>query len=355
MKKSVLFASAAVAAIAVAADAAAVDVELYGQVNKGVMMVDDGQSENFNVVDNDFSSTRIGFKGTQALDNGLTASVALEAELQGNASDSITQAQKDSGTGATSFNERISRVGLAGDFGAVFVGQIHTATNKVAEQDLAGASDVLGSDIEDIGGGTSFLNSANVAQATIGATTDNMDGNGRQDAIRYDSPIVNGFQGRVSVSQGGTADLGVFYSGKVDAFQVKGALGYVNNYDAAPGTVDTIGSRISGSVTAKHDNGLGATVSYGTQENNVAGRDDATALYLKVGYTWDAFEVAADYASHEDVAANNDEVTYMGVAGQYNLGNGVSAAAYYKTFELDRTAVSTQDVDVYGVNMRVKF
>ncbi len=366
MKKELLIAASAVAVAGVASNANAIDVELYGQVNKGVMIVDDGQDTEFNVVDNDFSSTRFGLKGEQALDNGLTASALLEMEYQTNASDVLTQNQTIANAQNTpngvvgNLAARHSRVGLGGDFGAIFVGHTSTATDGVTEQDMAGAGDVLGSDIEDLGGAM-FFRTAGGGYSTdsVGTATDNMDGNGRQDLVRYDSPIFNGFQVRVSAAQGGDMDTGVFYHGRIDEFAIKGGLGYVAFNTAATGTVGAE-SQISGSLSAKHDSGFGATVAYGQQEleNGVAGtNDDPTFYYVKLGYTWDAFEVAADYSKHENGAGvADDETTYYGLAGQYNLGHGVSAAAYYKNFEFDdSTATSFEDMSVYGVNMRVKF
>ncbi|MDE0724082.1 MAG: porin [Alphaproteobacteria bacterium] len=366
MKKELLIAASAVAVAGVASNANAIDVELYGQVNKGVMIVDDGTDTEFNVVDNDFSSTRFGLKGEQALDNGLTASALLEMEYQTNASDVLQQTntagvQNTPANVTGSLAARHSRVGLGGDFGAIFVGHTSTATDGITEQDMAGAGDVLGSDIEDLGGNMLFRTSGGgYSTDTIASATNNMDGNGRKDLVRYDSPIFNGFQVRVSAAQGGDTDTGVFYHGRVDEFAIKGGIGYVafnDNTAGLPGA--TFESQVSGSVSAKHDSGFGATVAYGQQEIDTptATQDDPTFYYVKLGYTWDAFEVAADYSKHENGAGvKDDETTYFGLAGQYNLGHGVSAAAYYKNFEFDdSTSTNFEDIGVYGVNMRVKF
>jgi hypothetical protein len=366
--KKVLLATTAIAAGFVAFDAAAVDVELYGEVNKGIMIFDDGVNTEFNVVDNDRSSTRFGVKGEQALDNGLTASVLFEVEMQSNSSDALTQsivantAATPASAGGT-FAERHARVGLAGDFGAVFIGQTSTATDGVTEQDLAGASDVMNSDVKDIGGGLFFRTSAGaLTTVSVANSANNMDGNGRADVLRYDSPIFNGFQVRTSAAQGGDLDLGVFYKGKVDAFDVVAALGYVSNNDTAGTNVATrVETQTSGSISVKHDNGVAATVAYGTQGlvNKGAAQDDPSFYYVKLGYAWDAFEVAADYSNFSDintaVATGNPETTEFGLAAQYNLGNGVSTAAYFKTFDYEVTGTNYDEINVYGVNLRVKF
>ena len=379
MKNTILLASAAFVAGSLAVEAKAVDVEMYGQVNKAAVVYDDGADSEFNVVDNDRSSTRLGWKGAQALDNGLTASVLFEVEMQSNASNSITQnttantQSTPSSTGGT-FAERHARVGLGGDWGAVFVGQLSTATDGAGEQDLAGASDVLNADIEDIGGGLKFRDGTGAAAtasnyinnstttSTISANTNDFDG-GRGDGIRYDTPIWNGVQGRISTTQGGDNQIAAYYAGKFDEVQVKAGLGYevINNHTTA---VTNAGQKAQdqwvASVTAKHDSGLAGTFAYGSQsiKNKATGVKDPDYWYAKVGYSWDAFEVAADYANHENAntaATVEEEVKYFGLGGQYNMGNGVSTAAFYKNFEYDAPGVTAEDITVYGVNLRVKF
>ena len=378
MKKTMLLAAAAATATGFAAsNVSAVDVEMYGQVNKSLLVFDDGRSTETNIVDNDTSSTRLGFKGTQGLDNGLTASVLFEVEMQSNASNAIVQnntgastvptgvASTPSSNGGT-FAERHARVGLAGDWGAVFLGQMSTATDGVTEQDLVGARDVLNSEAEDLGGALFFRNGVGAsANVTVAQTTDNMDGIGagangdRADAIRYDSPIFNGFQLRVATAQGGDIDGAVYYNGKYDAFAVKGGIGFVAFSNNNTGT-DVIESQVSGSLSVKHDSGVAGTVAYGQQslENETAGNEDPSFYYVKLGYEWDAFEVAADYGMHDNILTTttlNHEVTAFGLGAQYNMGNGTSVGAFYRMLDLDLTGATTDEINLYGANLRVKF
>lgn len=368
MKKTLVLAASAIAATGFgAADASAVDVELYGQVNKTVMSYDDGRDTEINFADNDNGSTRFGFKGSQSLDNGLTASVLFEVEMQSNASNALTQATT-AGQSSTSSNavtgafaERHARVGLGGDWGAVFMGQASSAADSSAEQDLAGAKDVSSSDLDDIGGGLFFRTSAGAVTAwSIATTTNNMDGLGRADAIRYDSPIFNGFQVRVSTIQGGDIDGAVYYHGKVDEFNVKGAVGYTSYNSAATAAADILDSQLSGSLSVGHDSGLAATVAYGERslDKKTATNEDPSFWYVKLGYAWDQFELAADYGKHSDVittTVTDHDVQYVGAAAQYNMGHGTSLAAYYKQFDLDMTGTNTDAINLYGVNLRVKF
>lgn len=349
----ILLATTAFATVAVSASA--VDVEIYGQVNKGLFAIDDGENTDVSIIDNDFSSTRLGFKGAQALDNGLTASVLLEGEIQSNASDTITQntAAGQSSTPASiggTFDERQARVGLGGSWGAVFLGQQSIATDSVAEQDLVGARDVMGSDVEDIGGGYVIQDAAGTNTLTVADLQNNLDG-GRADSIRYDTPIFNGFQGRISTSQGGDVDAAVYYAGEAASLKVKGGLGYFVNNDAVSGDTTAIDDGYVGSLSVKHESGLAGTVSYGDADGQTAAGDTEN-LYLKAGYAWDNKEVAIDYSASE---VGDNELDAYGIAGQMNLGHGVSVSALYRQFDADIAGLSTEEIDVYGVNMRVKF
>lgn len=349
----------------VAAQASAVDVELYGQVNKALVGFDDGVNTDFVIVDNDYSSTRFGFKGAQALDNGLTASALFEIQSQSNESDAFTQTASavDSSvpgiTGGT-FAERQSRVGLSGNFGGVYIGRQSTAIDGLVETDLTGAQDIMTADFTNFGGGLEFRN------ATTGALT----GTSVQDvtfsglgvniaqSVRYDSPIVAGFQGRASVAQGGDTELGVVYEGGYADFKMAGSVGYRQNNDAAA-NVAAIEDELVVAGSVVHSSGLGATLAYTAAEidNAVAGSSEPTTWYGKVGYAWDAFEVAADYGMSEEyalTAADNELATY-GLGAQYNMGNGVSLAALYRNFDAEIAGTSTESIDLVGVNMRVKF
>lgn len=271
MKKTLL---ATTALAFVAAHASAVDVDLYGQVNKGLFGYNDGRGTDFVVSDNALSSSRLGVKGAQTLDNGLTASVLFEGEMASNASDAFTQssANGSSGTattpassGAATFSERQARVGLSGNFGGVYLGKQSTAIDGVLTQDLAGAQDVMSADYARIGGGLKLRQSSNdtfvnAGGTTIGDLTSDL-AQSRDDSIRYDSPIFNGFQARASVAQGGDSEGSVFYDGAVAGLKVKSAAGVrFNNSDTTAAAGSNPSREYVASVSAAHDSGLAGTL-----------------------------------------------------------------------------------------------
>lgn len=368
MKKTLL---ATTALAFVAAHASAVDVELYGQVNKGLFAYSDGLGTNTAVLDNSLSSTRFGLKGAQALDNGLTASVLFENEMASNPSSGFTQGSNAGSTGTSTvpasktpaLAERQARVGLSGNFGGVYLGQQSTALDGALTQDLAGAQDVMSADFAKIGGALAFRDSHNDNLTAI--TVANLapfSATNRADSVRYDSPIYKGFQARASVAQGGNTEGAVFYDGKYGDFSLKGAAGVrlVNDLTTATHGASTVDQVYQASVSAAHKSGVAATLAYTGADlhNKAAGADAPAAWYGKVGYAWDAYEVAADYGVSDNfrsATAADDQLKAIGVGAQYNMGNGVSVAGLYRNYDAKVSGNSLETVDLYGVNMRVKF
>lgn len=346
MKKTLLMATGALLAAGFASsDAKAVDVELYGQVNKTLMQTDNGTTSEFGVRDNDKSSTRVGLKGEQALDNGLTASVLVEYEL--NADDTRTKSGTalTNGSAGSTVTERHARVGLSGMFGTVMVGHTSVATDGATEQDMAGVSDLLGSDIARFGGATSFVGGAGTP--TVANTFTRFDGD-RADVVAYHTPVIAGVQGRLSTSEGGEVQAAAFYKGKYDAFAVKAAAGYESN------STNNVDHTITGSVSVKHDSGLAGTYAYGTQSTST-GANEADMHYVKVGYAFDALEVAADYATHDTDNAAGLEGKAYGLGVQYDLGHGVSVAGAYRQLEAENSTSDADEIDLIMANVRVKF
>lgn len=374
MKKTLL---ATTAFALIAAHASAVDVELYGQVNKSMLGYTDGDDTNFVVTDNTLSSTRFGFKGAQALDNGLTASALFEGEMASDPSNNFTQAgtgvnhnqSNTPDTTSPNFTERQARVGLSGNFGGVYLGQQSTAIDGVLTQDLAGAQDVLSADINKIGGGLQFREAAG-AHALSGVTVSSRAASiatNRDDSVRYDSPIFYGFQGRVSAAQGGDNEVSAFYDGAYGDFKMKGAAGVqlLNNKTTsgtglAGSTTNSVDKRYAASASVAHSSGVAATLAYtaDTLEHKTANAEEPEQWYGKLGYTFGNYEVAADYSVSDHYGSyttSKDKLKTLGLGAQYNMGNGVSVAGLYRNLDSDITATNYKSIDLYGVNMRVKF
>jgi len=368
MKKTLLLSTALVAALPVGAYA--FDVELNGQVNKALMVFDDGNSTETTIVDNNGSTTKFALSGEQVLDSGLTASVLLSAELNGgNNSAGVTQnnAVGEASTPVattSSFQEEFARVGIAGEWGALLLGRQDTAVDDVFYRDLGAASDVLNPGFAAFGGGLVFKDSAG-ADVVVGATNAQVGNlafgfNGDielQNSIRYNTPEWNGFNGSLSTSQGGDIDATVRYAKAYDGFEVDSAFGI--GFENSGATGSTADQTYYAAFAARHESGFAGSVSYFQQELDGAavGIDEPQGLYLKASYDWDKYGVAVDYAQFEDTLgeAVDHELTSYGIAGQMDMGNGVSVGALFRNYELDATGLSAEDIQVFALNMNVQF
>lgn len=350
----------------------AIDVELYGVVNKSVMVYDDGRDTETAIVDNNNESTRIGVAGEKKLDNGLTASALLEMEQRSNASSEITQ-NTTAGQSATpasiseGLNERIARVGLAGDHGAVFIGRQDVATDDAMVRDLTAANSVMNANIAAFGGNLIFRDSTG-AQINLGGTdltpgAFSLGFNGdlaANNAIRFNTASYNGFNGSASVAQGGDVDVTLRYANTFGDFEVDSAIGHNFNNDDATSASNQVTGSTMGSASIKHSSGLGATVGYITShiDNRTSGVEDSEGYYAKVGYGWDAYGVAAEYGKFKNpiAVAADQEMDVYGVAAEYALGNGVTTNALYRNFSADVSGQSSiEDINLFTVGMRVKF
>jgi len=72
-----------------------VSVQLYGQVNKALLIWDDGIDSDAYVVDNDISSTRWGFRGSGQMKPGWTAGYRLEIQTESASSILVSQDEGD--------------------------------------------------------------------------------------------------------------------------------------------------------------------------------------------------------------------------------------------------------------------
>jgi GBP family porin len=127
MKKTLL----ALAAIAASSAAfAQSSVTLYGVVDASLESVK-GDDTVTRVSSDNLASSRLGFKGTEDLGNGLKANFVLESNMKMDTG--------ANGGGSTRFFDRAAWVGVAGGFGELRLGRQDTSIGL-----LAGNSSILG-------------------------------------------------------------------------------------------------------------------------------------------------------------------------------------------------------------------
>ncbi len=344
-----------------------VALQIYGHVNRAYMWAHDGENSDSYFVDNDSSSSRMGFLGTARVNDDLTAGAQFEFEYQSNASNVVNQDNKnpgDDGDG-NGFDERWVDAQLTSKrFGKLYLGKGSTASDGIAEIDLSGTNVVLYSDIDINSGGVLWYddNSDSLPGVSVGNVFNNMDGLSRRNRLRYDSPTLWGFKlGGSVLSDGG--DVTLRYAAKLGGFKIAAGLGYANPQAQTP----EIDHQFSGSASILHDIGLSLTLAGGMQDfEDGSTRNDPTYYYAKLGYRREFFSfgetrLAADYARHEKISANGDEADAAGFSIVQDIPDWGSEYYFaYRWHDLDRESGQFKGTDFESVNsimtgVRVKF
>lgn len=335
------------------------NVKVYGQVNKAVLFSDDGDNSNVYLVDNDNSSTRVGVLGAIKPGGNYDVGTRIEVEFQSNDSNLVNQNEKR-GVGDNNFRKRHLDLWVdGGTIGKFSLGWGSTASDGTSEMDLSSTGVVGYSSIGDMAGGQLFYDSSasDLSDTTIGNVFSNMDGLGRDERIRYDSPSFNGFVGSTSYIADGGGDFAVRYTAQMDAFKLAAAAAYAN-----PGsTSSTIDDQLAGSVSVLHDSGLNGTFAMGTRDHKESGRDGGGFFYTKFGYQarWCPLGVTSmsvDFGRYSDIAADGDDADTFGFQMVQDIQKwGTEAYLGYRFHDLDSNGGDYDSINALMTGMRVKF
>jgi predicted porin len=351
-------ASTSAVAADVKSDNDTVSVSLYGQVNRAIMVVDDGEDSEFFHVDNDNSSSRIGLKAKAKPSEDLTVGAKFEVEFQSNPSNEVNF---EDGSISAEFKERHIDFYVDSNFGKLSLGQGDMASNGSAEVDLSKTNVIGYSSIEDVAGGIVFFDNVSMSYSGVAVADvfDNMDGLSRKDRVRYDTPKFAGFTLSASAGEDDAADIAATYEQKFGETTVAAAIAY-----GEPGTGKDY-TILDGSASVLFDFGLNLTVAMGQKDLDDAGRleDDPSYIYGKIGYLakltdigYTAFSV--DYGSWEDIDSHNsdEEADSYGIQIVQQVKNwGTELYAQYRIYELDQARQDYEDIGALIAGARIKF
>lgn len=288
-----------------------VSLVISGQVSRSVLWFDGGDAT---LLDNPNSQSRFRMVGQASINKRMTAGYVIEIGLN-EASDEQLKIRK-------------SAVWLEGPAGRITVGQYSLAGDGAAEVDLSAtavASTLLS--LQPISGISPF-------------------DSGRDQVVRYDTPILAGFRASVAwVGDGSDAwDAALRYANELGPFQVAAAIAYRD---------EDYAKSIFGSLSAKH-------IKTGIFLSGAAGRyelfgTDIDAWHLKGGIERKVFEIGKTslFAEYADA-----EIAKMGL-GSF-VGGGIVQQVDAAAMDLF-AAVRFYDVEEEGsyntvfAGARVKF
>lgn len=389
-----------VAAAPISSGGDKVKLSLSGQVDRALLYGNDGRSSALRNVDNIISSTRFRLLGeARPFADSTTVGTNLEMEIRPNLSNQQTIEQSLPQAAGNVFPTiRQADVFIANqDYGGVRLGFGSTASYLTNEFDLSGSfiAHYVGAAEMDGGfafrqtrpalvpngpGGKLVLSPGGAFGPAVGSVFNNFGGLGRDDRIRYDTPVWEGLQFATSYVDGGSYDAALRLGREIGDFRVIAAvaaedathrnhtptanlgyagvppgdvdgtsLGGVNAAANAPNLADvtTNGSRqFDGSFSVLHGpTGLSLTMSGGVRHPDY--RDplgkhlSPNLLYTKLGYQHDFFNFGRTAFGLD--FTQQDEVIFAGdVARAYSIGivQNIDAAALEVFFAVTKETLN---------------
>ncbi len=297
--------------------------EVYGQINKGFLVYDDGGGALFYpLVDNSNSSTRFGARAGAPVEGDFRFGANFEFEWTPYATSTVNRANRDDPDFAmdqTTLLRKFEAWVESPTYGKLSVGQGSMASDSTAEVDLSGTDVVAYSLVGDLAGGQFLRTGGASSTVQVKDAFGNLDGLSRLMRARYDTPSFAGFSAAASLGTkivrdvvGDTNwDVTLRYAQRLGDFKVQGAVAYSR-------AGDNDQDRADGSLSVRHASGWNGTFAAGweTSESTSA---DAGFLYGKLGYAariLDAGETAfsVDHYRGQDFAADGSDSQSFGAA-----------------------------------------
>ena len=282
-----------------------------------------GNTPNFTRVS--ANGSRIGFKGTENLGNGLTALFQFESNANFDNSASTLGTSRD------------SFVGLSGDFGKVILGNLSTPTRVLAAAlDVNAGDDGIGTNQALLGKLGGALANAGKGVPAIGAdasrsaTSASLFDTRFSNSIAYITPSFSGLQATIAY---------VANENKTDTAGAKlntSAYDLGLNYNNGPVLVGLT------YVDVSEKNDVAAAAPFGIAGLKTFLGADQKLKEFRLGgkYDFDVATLRALYArTKADGSLAKVKQTVWGIGGTYNVtANGKLTAQYYHAGDLDKSA-----------------
>lgn len=336
MNKKLL--AAAVAAAVVAAPAAFAESTVYGKFHTSIDMVD-MEAGGASTVDNwqvNSNASRLGFKGSEDLGNGLKAVYQVEFGISTDGGSAQTgysactpgvaaPAGVNCGTQRSPVNNhRNTFIGLAGDWGTFIVGR-HDTPMKMAF--YATGNERLGDSIIDLNAGASGIGVFQEVRAS--------------NAIAYVSPNFSGFTVAAAVIPG---EEGVTATGTE-------ADGLADHY-----SVGVMWKGMGFKVGAGYESLENQAAGGGFANPPTAPNQDQDTWQLGGSYEFGAFSVGAQYESRDDAGfVAGAEYTAWALTGKASFGNNAISLVYTDSEMENAAGTTTSDTQGWGLSAEHNF
>jgi predicted porin len=344
-----------------------VSLQVYGQVNKALLIFDDGVDSDAFIVDNDASGSRLGFTGKATIKPGWSAGFLMEFDVQDSATDKINQFNDEGND-----NEIVIRhnnLWIESErLGRITLGQGSTAADGAHGVSLA---NTLRGAAPDQDGGLFVRDNALGTELKINQFASDLDAP-RDDVIRYDSPSIYGFIASASWGDDDYADVALRFKKEFNSIRIAAAVAY--QWDDRAGDEREI---FGGSASIMHVptglflNGAAAT-------RDIDEEDGGEMWFLQGGIEkkflpYGATTLFVDYASYEGIAdginlgsviaprvVSDSEATRWGFGVVQKIDSAamdIYAQAQFWEFdsEINGASFDDEDVSTFIIGSRIKF
>ncbi len=361
----------ALAALAATASFAQSSVTISGLIDTAYVDTNNkpGTADTKGLGANGSATTVLTIAGTEDLGGGLKANFQLQltpdfingAGVEGTTAattasgDPLAYKTSTIGTGQQAF------VGLSGNFGAIKAGRVNT--NAL---DAWGVGSVFGTAIGSGYGsnGNIYTRYSATANATAQSAPTRFNG-----AVRYESPVFNGFSGSVLYVPKATdtdaqsvSDIGLRYSnGPLNVMYANQTI----KQDGTAATSFTTGT--TAGLTTGTSNKLnilsanytiGAATVYGaywTEKQNTATAVDAKSYMLGAKYVMGATTLMASMGNNNDKTAANVDKKIYGLGADYALSKRTALYARYDVRDADSVSAADDKTKRTAIGVRHTF
>jgi predicted porin len=337
-----------------------VSLQLYGQVNKALMIWDDGIDSDAYVVDNDASSSRFGLTGSGKIKPGWTAGFKIEAEVDSAASNTVGQddavalelgSNGDDGQRETGLNVRRVESYIESErLGRVSIGLISGAIDDITLIDLAGTSANSQDNYFSPG---FFVRTAQgltdeetyfatntvppVGGVSWGDIAPSLD-RGREDAIRYDTPSIYGFIVSAAWGEDDYWDIALRFKKEWNSIRIAAGIGYMDDMDTGGDDIESV----RGSISIMHvPTGIYGNFAAINNDEDDAGPLDGEYYYFALG-------IAKNWTGHGNTIIYGEYGNYS----DFGIGTAVNID---QDGLLDEDEVIASDVNYWGFGIEQKF
>ncbi|GAB4239541.1 MAG: hypothetical protein Kow0032_26680 [Methyloligellaceae bacterium] len=329
-----------------------VSVKLSGQVNRSLLIWDDGNETDVYSVDGNPSGTRWRLTGSATIRPGWSAGFYIEYQTQAATSSSANQISPGAGS---AFTLRHTVWYFKWDkYGKVWLGQHSSSTDNLIYLNLG--SGTIGSGGHDVGlvGGGFFLTRSGVsgipANLIAGETwakyLPSFDAGNRFDLVRYDSPDILGCVFSAAWGENDNWDVAARCKKELNSVKILFGIGYIEHR----------GNESSTTIASGLAQGGNTVIS----TNNISGNDDLivtgaimhdpTGLYFNAVYTEREFSRPHTFTASpvRGLTLPADNENFWLQAGIYRRFNDLGKTSIY----VDWRHAEDAAVNTSGANFR---